>query len=803
MTRLSVYVDPTSTATTLSAGLYADLNGHPGALLTQGTLNAPAAGAWNDIPVTSATVSLGTSYWVALLGPAGSPALRFRTHGAGGSAAEVSAQTNLLTLPSTWSSGATAASGPVSAWIGGTVATGAPDQIGQWSAPSSWPIVAVHMALLPTGNILAFDAWDDAPNSQTIWNPTTGTFLPVPDSTNLFCSGHVLLPDGRVLVVGGNVQADVGIKDTSIFNSTTNTWSKAANMSVARWYPTATVLGNGKVFVFSGDNIVDMGLPFAGPTYFKEASQNSLPSVYDPSTGTWQDLTGAKLTSPLYPFLFQLSDGRILDAGPDVTTRVMNLATSTWSTIGTSPIDGGDAVMYLPDKIMKSGSYANTDYYGSATLNTGAGTAVIDMSQSSPTWRTTAAMHYPRAYHNMTLLPDGSVLASGGTTASDGTDLSKAVLPAELWDPATETWKVVAALKTGREYHSTALLLPDGRVLMAGGGQLPGRATNITNGEIYSPPYLFKGARPTISAAPSLVQYGANFTVSTPNAASIQKVALIRTPSVTHAFDENQRYVPLSFTVGSGQLTVQAPPNGNTAPPGYYMLFVVNGSGVPSVASFIRFPAPYEDTQAPSTPGNLTATGAANSAALSWNGVHRQRRGRAVRHLSLDDLRLRAGAGQQGRPGHRHDLHGRVARRRHLLLRRQGRGRRRQPQRCLEPGDRHRDEPRLLTAHRGDHRSGAGHGAGDDHGDGERERRRRASRVSSSGSTAPCSGPRTRARRIRRAGTPRRSSTAHTRSPPSPVTRPETRRRRSPSASTCRTPRRRRRRTSSGRRRSG
>ena len=193
------------------------------------------------------------------------------------------------------------------------------------------------------------------------------------------------------------------------------------------------------------------------------------------------------------------------------------------------------------------------------------------------------------------------------------------MLPAELWDPVTETWKVVAALKTGREYHSTALLLPDGRVLMAGGGQLPGRATNITNGEIYSPPYLFKGTRPTISAAPSLVQYGANFTVSTPNAASIQKVALIRTPSVTHAFDENQRYVPLSFTVGSGQLTVQAPTNGNTAPPGYYMLFVVNGSGVPSVASFIRFPAPYEDTQAPSTPGDLTATGAANSAALSWN----------------------------------------------------------------------------------------------------------------------------------------------------------------------------------------
>ena len=107
----------------------------------------------------------------------------------------------------------------------------------------------------------------------------------------------------------------------------------------------------------------------------------------------------------------------------------------------------------------------------------------------------------------MTLLPDGTVLASGGMTTSDGVDLSKAVLPAEIWDPATETWTTVASLTTGREYHSTALLLPDGRVLMAGGGQLPGRATDIYSGEIYSPPYLFKGARPTITSAPSLVNY--------------------------------------------------------------------------------------------------------------------------------------------------------------------------------------------------------------------------------------------------------------------------------------------------------
>ena len=278
--------------------------------------------------------------------------------------------------------------------------------------------------------------------------------------------------------------------------------------------------------------------------------------------------------------------------------------------------------MYLPDKIMKAGSYSNPDYYGANTYQATARTAVIDMSQPNPAWRETAPMNFARTYQNMTMLPDGTVLASGGMATSDGVDLTKAVLPAEIWNPTTETWRTVASLTVGREYHSTALLLPDGRVLMAGGGQLPGRATNITSAEIYSPPYLFKGARPTITSAPSLVNYGSSFTVSTPDAASIQKVALIRTPSVTHAFDENQRYIPLSFTAGSGQLTVQTPSNVNTAPPGYYMLFIVNSDGVPSVASFVRFPTASQDTQPPTAPAGLTATaGSGGTVSLAWSAA--------------------------------------------------------------------------------------------------------------------------------------------------------------------------------------
>ena len=125
-------------------------------------------------------------------------------------------------------------------------------------------------------------------------------------------------------------------------------------MSVGRWYPTVTELGDGRALVFSGDNIIE-DRPGATPP-FSDASVNSLPEVFNPTTGTYTDLTGSKLTSPLYPFMFVLSDGRVLDAGPDTTTRILDPATWHWSTIGTSPFDGMSAVMYRPNKIMKAGA---------------------------------------------------------------------------------------------------------------------------------------------------------------------------------------------------------------------------------------------------------------------------------------------------------------------------------------------------------------------------------------------------------------------------------------------------------------
>ncbi len=490
--------------------------------------------------------------------------------------------------------------------------------IGDWSAPFAWPIVAVHMSLTPTGEVFSLDGFSNAPNSERLWNPTNGTFSSVPYGRNLFCSGHIQLSDGRTLIIGGHITATVGLADTTLFDPVTRSYTRGQDMSVGRWYPTVTQLPDGRVLTFAGDNIVN-DRPGQLPP-FEDASVNSLPEVYNPKTNQWTALESARLTSPWYPQLFVLSDGRIFNAGPDRLTRTLDPATWTWSTVGNSPFDGMSAVMYRPNKIMKSGAWADPDFNGAKTFNAHGRTAVIDMSEGAPTWRETAPMAFGRSYHNLTLLPDGTVLASGGQSNSDGTDLTKAVLPAEIWNPDTETWTTVDSLQNGRLYHSTALLLPDGRVLMAGGGALPGRATDIKNGEIYSPPYLFKGPRPTITTAPGTIEYGSGFDVTTPDAASIDKVSLIRLPSVTHGLDQNQRFQFLSFTRSAGRVTVQPPTTANLAPPGDYMLFLLNGQGVPSTAAIVRLQA-AQDTTAPSAPTNLVASGAPGQVTLTWNAA--------------------------------------------------------------------------------------------------------------------------------------------------------------------------------------
>jgi len=212
---------------------------------------------------------------------------------------------------------------------------------------------------------------------------------------------------------------------------------------------------------------------------------------------------------------------------------------------------------------------------------------VLDATQPSPNWRQVSSMQYARTYHTLTILPDGNVLVTGGGPTTAPTDTGAAIRPVELWSPSSETWTTLGSMSAPRLYHSEALLMPDARVLIMGGGRFDDSTlpTDQFNAEFYAPPYLFKGPRPVIRSAPAQIQLGQTFVVQTPDAARIASVALMRFASVTHTINMAQRYLPLAFTAGSGSLTVTAPANANLATPGNYMLFLVDTNGVPSIAA--------------------------------------------------------------------------------------------------------------------------------------------------------------------------------------------------------------------------
>jgi PKD repeat protein len=434
---------------------------------------------------------------------------------------------------------------------------GPPSQVGQWGPVLDWGVQGKHMALLNTGKVLVWSAGDQA----RVWNPVTGDFTLTPAPFgDVHCASQVTLRDGRVLVVGGqNGVIHDGLSVTSIFDPLTNTWTRGADMAYARWYPTLTTLPDGRALVTSGDATT--------------GTRIEVPEVYDPATDKWTPQ--ASRSQLLYPFMYVLPSGLVYEAGTGTGTAYFNPAGGgSWSPGPTAKFGSSayseSGAMYEPGKILRAGGD------DPATNRT----QVIDMNAADPQWEETAPMAFPRRRMNTPILADGSVMAVGGTRQAD--DEAQAVLDGEIWSPATKQWTTVASMSEARMYHSTALLLPDGRVVTAGG-----EAGGRLRAQIYSPPYLFKGPRPTITASPGEAGYGTTFNLAT-DVGDVAKVALIRPSGVTHAIDMNQRYVPLRFTAAGNQLTVDAPPSANHAPPGYYMIVVVDSKGVPSVARWIH-----------------------------------------------------------------------------------------------------------------------------------------------------------------------------------------------------------------------
>lgn len=436
--------------------------------------------------------------------------------------------------------------------------------IGSWGPRFPLPLIAIHATAFPNGKVLLFSARSNSSLSSTkssssigsdawVWDPGTGdlTDVSLTYSYDMMCGGNTLLPDGKVLVIGGRINA----QKTVMFNSATETWIPGPTMPLARYYPTAIEVPDGRVFIFGG--------------------RNDTAESYDPKTNKLT-LLPAKVNRKLalYPRMHVMPDGRLFDAGPEQQTSVFDLGTNTWSGMGQmtygTRFNGSTVLLPGLNRVLSIGGDK-----GAGATNTA---EIIDVSQDTPQWRQTASMHIAREHLNVVLLPDGTVLVVGGRGADT---LTKS---AELFDPVTEGWTRMAAQVALRGYHSTAILLPDGRVLSAGDGD-----ENRLTGEIYSPPYLFKGGRPTIASVnSSSLGYGQAFSISTPDAGSIGRVALLKPGVASHGVNVDQRYVDLQFSANSGQVFASSPAGPNLAPPGWYMLFIVDSRGVPSVASWVQ-----------------------------------------------------------------------------------------------------------------------------------------------------------------------------------------------------------------------
>ena len=489
-----------------------------------------------------------------------------------------------------------------------------PEVQGQWSSVITLPIVAIHMHMLPSGKVLIWQD-DNHPNYNTngtrlggstvayIWDVGAGTTTQVNNtSVNEFCSGHAFLPDGRLLIAGGHAGSDGdGITDAFIFNSSNNTWTQTnLPMSAGRWYPSAVTVGNGEIAVLSG---ADPG----GGTNTPEVWQTN-------SGGGWRLLTNATLSLPLYPMMHLAPNGKVFVSGPDSTTRYLDTSgTGAWTTVATrvgANREYGSSVMYDAGRVLIMGG-------GDPVVNTA---EVIDLNAGSPAWSSVGNMASARRQMNATILPNGKVFVTGGTTNA-GNEPAGQVLSSEMWSPSTGNFTTMASAQTPRLYHSTAILLPDGRVISAGGGR-PG--TEYKNAEIFSPPYLFvsgggAATRPTIDSHLSKsVRPGSTIFVTTPDATNISDVTLIALSSVTHTRNMNQRFNRLSFTQGMGGLNVTLPSSSNSIPPGYYMLFILNSNGVPSVAQIINVNS--SNALPPGAPSSLGATATSTSSvSLSWS----------------------------------------------------------------------------------------------------------------------------------------------------------------------------------------
>jgi hypothetical protein len=519
-------------------------------------------------PTTASITPLGTLQFNAHVSGSADTALLWSVReGASGGSVDAGGLYHAPAASGTFHVIATSHADPARSGTATVTVSAAARPLGEWGLPQGWPLVPIHVALLHDGRVLSWSRLEQ----PHVWDPANNSFLEVPALSWEFCAGLTFMPDGKLIVTGGHITDNFGLPDVNIFDPDTSTWSSAPPMAAGRWYPTVIELADGSVVVVAGNKA--------------DSTSNLIPEVRNPD-GTWRELTTASLEVPFYPSLFLAPNGLVFMAGSDPHSKYLDTrGTGAWlpgpkSSFGLR--DYGAAVQYAPGKIILAGG----GWTPTATAE------VINLNDPTPAWRFTGSMAHARRQVTGTVLPDGKVLITGGTSGTGFNDEAHAVLSAELWDPATDRFTELSSMRILRVYHSTALLMPDARVLVGGGGQGAG-GTDEPNVEMFSPPYLFNAdgslaGRPTISDAPQAVTYGVQFAVSSPDAAAVASVALVRTGALTHTFNTTQVRVPVSFSASGTTLTLTAPSGPTVAPPGDYMLFLLDAKGVPSVARIVH-----------------------------------------------------------------------------------------------------------------------------------------------------------------------------------------------------------------------
>ncbi|MEU9151006.1 galactose oxidase early set domain-containing protein [Streptomyces sp. NPDC048417] len=486
---------------------------------------------------------------------------------------------------------------------------------GSWSVlPTRNPVRAMHSVVLNNGKVLLIagsgnseENFDAGTFTSAVYDPADGTYKVIPTPKDMFCSGHVQLQDGRVLVMSGNKAYPVagghgyeGYKDSYIFDPVTETYSRTNDLNDGHWYPSATELGNGDVISFGG---------------LREDSSGSVTAEYwSDAQQKWLGLADVHQTWSywgLYPSMILMQDGRLFYSGshvfgnniPGTGSAVYDYGANTITQIpGLRNKDGRDqsASVLLPpaqdQKVLTLGG-GNIDSNPDANRLTD----LIDLKDPNPSYVAGPPLpqgtvdlgngpvaetgNQGKMYVSAVLLPDGKVLETGGALHNR----ANPVYESSIYDPDTNAFDSVAADPEARGYHSSAFLLPDGRVMATGDN--PGNGTWNHNVSIYTPPYLYKGARPAITSVINQEwKYGdtQRITVDRP----IAKAELIRPAAVTHSSDPNQRFVDLPLSVDGDNVDLNVTSNPDLAPPGWYMLFAVDANGVPSVAKWVHLQGP-------------------------------------------------------------------------------------------------------------------------------------------------------------------------------------------------------------------